>query len=474
MFRVSSTKLHEKASPGRTPRHGLRLMLALVFAFFLVVTILALAVPPSAYADEEPPISSELATPSPPPADPMQTSTSDDSSEAPMPTEIPGSTATVSPTSPPPSETRSAPTGEAPAPSRTPLPTSTATPQPTARGDGWQVNSLRDFAETVGWPPVVLVEANDRLSVRTSASPDDWGSASIRSFSFPAGSAAAFAAEQEDARLSGYQLSRDTFYTFPAYAGSKTGANGVVVERRYRWLVQSWVLGIDVRRAGVSQADVLDLAQQLLAVATQNGLPVPPGASDMPAPTPQNPAADTPQGCSARFSDVPEGMWAYNYITELACMGVVSGYSDGTFRPQSATTRAQLVKMVVLLKGIPLDAPAVATFDDVSTSHPFYRYVETAVKQGLITGYTDGSFKPDAPVSRAQVAKIVVKALGWSLQVPASPATLCDVPAAHWAYVYVQVAIAHGIFTGYGDGCFHPDDFATRAQLAKVLVLSGR
>jgi hypothetical protein len=128
----------------------------------------------------------------------------------------------------------------------------------------------------------------------------------------------------------------------------------------------------------------------------------------------------------------------------------------------------------VLLKGIALDAPQTATFSDVSVSHPFYRYVETAVKKGLITGYPDGTFKPDAPVSRAQVAKIVVKALGWGLQVPSSPATLCDVPVTHWAYVYVQVAVAHGIFTGYGDGCFHPDDFATRAQLAKVLVLSGR
>ncbi|HEX8217709.1 MAG TPA: S-layer homology domain-containing protein [Chloroflexia bacterium] len=451
--------------------------LALAFALFLAVSMLALVAPPGARADEEPPITSELiVSPTPEPSEPTETTTPDDSSEAPMPTEIPGSSPTLTPVpaSPAPSQTRSAPTNEAPGPSRTPVPTSTASPQPTAGGDGWQVNSLRDFAETVGWPPVVLLEANDRLSVRANTSADDWASASIRSFSFRAGSSAAFAAEQEDARLSGYQLSRDTFYTFPAYAGYKTGANGVVVERRYRWLVQSWVLGIDVRRPGVSSADVQALATQLLAVATQNGLPVPAGASDIPAPTPQNPAADTPEGCSTRFSDVPESMWAYNYITELACTGVVSGYGDGTFRPQSATTRAQLVKMVLLLQGIALDAPATATFNDVSLSHPFYRYIETAVRQGLITGYPDGSFKPDAPVSRAQVAKIVVKALGWGLQVPTSAATLCDVPASHWAYTYVQVALARGIFTGYGDGCFHPDDFATRAQLAKVLVLSGR
>ncbi|MDQ3929016.1 MAG: S-layer homology domain-containing protein, partial [Chloroflexota bacterium] len=163
-----------------------------------------------------------------------------------------------------------------------------------------------------------------------------------------------------------------------------------------------------------------------------------------------------------------------SYITELACTQVVSGYRDGTFKPQNATTRAQLVKMVVRLEGLMLISPPTPTFSDVPPSNTFYRYIETAASHNLIAGYEDGRFKPDAQVSRAQVAKIVVKARGWELVVPATPAALCDVPDTHWAYSYIQVAVAHGIFTGYGDGCFRPDDFATRAQLSKVLVLSHR
>jgi hypothetical protein len=319
-----------------------------------------------------------------------------------------------------------------------------------------------------------MVDPNDRLSVRKSNVAGEEWSASIRAFGFRAGAEAAFSAEQEDARLAGYQVSQDTFYTFPAYAAHLAGQNGTVVGRRYRWLVDWWVLGLEVRGSDASQAAVEALARQLLVLAAHNGLPVPPDVVDSATPSPQPQDVGTPEGCWVSFGDVPEGMWAYSYIRALACTGIVSGYPDGTFRPQNPTTRAQLVKMVVLLEGSTLQSPPAPTFVDVPASHVFYRYVETAVNLELIAGYEDGSFKPDAPVSRAQVAKIVVKARGWDLALPATPASLCDVSATHWAYSYIQVAIAHGIFTGYGDGCFRPDDFATRAQLAKVLVLSHR
>ncbi len=68
---------------------------------------------------------------------------------------------------------------------------------------------------------------------------------------------------------------------------------------------------------------------------------------------------------------------------------------------------------------------------------------------------------------------MLVRARGWALQVDA-PVRLCDVPAGHWAWTYIQVAIDHGIFTGYADGCFYPEAPATRAQLAKLLALSYR
>lgn len=398
----------------------------------------------------------------------------DGANEAPMPTEVSDGTATPLSTSLRPTETRTQLPGAISPTPRASSPTITPTYQAVPPSQRWEVTTLRDFAETVGWPPVVTADPNDRVSVRkNNVSGEEWA-ASIRPFNFRAAAEAAFSAEQEDARLAGHHVSQDTFYTFPAYETHLDGQNGTIVERRYRWLVDSWVLGIEVRQGNASQATVEALAGQLLVLAAQNGLPVPPGALDAATPSPQPQDVRTPVGCSVSFGDVPQGMWAYSYITQLACTGILSGYRDGTFRPQNATTRGQLVKMVVLLEGTALHSPPVPTFSDVPGSHTFYRYVETAASLGLIAGYEDSTFKPDAPVSRSQVAKIVVKARGWDLVVPATPAILCDVPATHWAYSYIQVAIAHGIFTGYGDGCFRPDDFATRAQLAKVLVLSHR
>ncbi|HEX8599846.1 MAG TPA: S-layer homology domain-containing protein [Chloroflexia bacterium] len=449
-----------------------------LFAFLLVLVWSTSTGAGYAYADESSDagaVLTVLAGSATPEQTALAESTQADSAnEAPMPTEVSGGTATPQSTSLRPTETRTEVPGAMSPTPRASSSTITPTHQAEPRSVRWEATTLRDFGETVGWPPVVMADPNGRLSVRKITSTGEEWSASIRAFDFRAGAEAAFSAEQEDARLAGYQLSQDTFYTYPAYETHLAGQNGTVVERRYRWLVDSWVLGIEVRQSDAPQAAVEALARQLLVLAAHNGLPVPPGVLDSATPSPQPQDARTPEGCSVRFVDVPEGMWAYGYITELACTGAVSGYRDGTFRPQNPTTRAQLVKMVVLLEGVALLSPAVPTFTDMPSSHAFYRYVETAASLGLIGGYEDGSFKPDAHVSRAQVAKIVVKARGWDLLLPAATASLCDVPASHWAYSYIQVAIAHGIFTGYGDGCFRPDDFATRAQLAKVLVLSHR
>jgi hypothetical protein len=470
-----STEVFVSASPARARRRNSPWQLMLVLLVLAALVAVVSAGADSSYAED----STDAATVPTASATVEQTvvageTETDGANEAPMPTEVPNTTATQQSSSLPPTETRTQAPDATPATPRPSSPTSTSTQPTPSRPERWEVTTLRDFAETVSWPPVVISDANDRLSVRKSSTAGEEWSASIRAFDFKAGAEAAFSAEQEDARLAGYQLSGDTFYTFPAYSAYHTGQNGTVLERRYRWVVDSWVLGIEVRQSDVSLATVQALARKLLVLAAQNGLPVPPNVVDSATPSPQPQDVRTPAGCSARFSDVPEGMWAYSYISELACTGIVSGYRDGTFKPQNATTRAQLVKMVVLLEDISLQSPSVPTFTDVPASHTFYSYVETAARQGLIAGYEDGTFKPDSHVSRAQVAKIVVKARGWNLQVPSTVVTLCDVPASHWAYSYIQVAIAHGIFTGYGDGCFRPDDFATRAQLAKVLVLSHR
>jgi S-layer family protein len=170
--------------------------------------------------------------------------------------------------------------------------------------------------------------------------------------------------------------------------------------------------------------------------------------------------------------------WAFGYIKWSYCQGITSGYSDGTFRPEANTTRGQLAKMVVLAAGFPLVLPAGAPhFSDVAPGHPFYRYIEVAWSHTVITGYEDGTFRPASPVTRAQLAKMIVQARGLSLLDP-PVARFRDVPREFWAYRYVEAAAAHQIVGGYGCGApgetcpgfyYRPAVPATRAQLTKLL-----
>jgi hypothetical protein len=340
----------------------------------------------------------------------------------------------------------------------------------------WESVALHDLADELGWPPIVS-EDSARLSISLTVSVSEQAHISIRPFDFGAGAAAAFAAEQQDARLAGLQVTTGHFSSFPSYS-AVLSVNGVNWERRLHWVSDRWIFGVDVEGTGfvMQSLDTTDLAGRLLDAATQHGLPAPAGATATPEPTHGPPPSSTPTvvNCGVTFRDVAPDYWAYSYISQLACRGVIGGYSDGTFRPQNSTTRAQLTKMIVLVQGWSLANPTRPTFRDVDGSHLFFRYVETAYAHGVVTGYEGNLFKPDLYITRAQVAKMLVRARGWSLEENGPSATLCDVPASHWAWSYIQTAIQHNVFTGYANGCFYPDAYATRAQIAKVVIQGGR
>lgn len=176
----------------------------------------------------------------------------------------------------------------------------------------------------------------------------------------------------------------------------------------------------------------------------------------------------TPGACGLRFSDLPASDWAYTYVSDLYCRGVVSGYADGTFRPSAGTTRGQFTKMVTLGFGWNLYNPYFPFFSDVQPGSTFFTYVETAALRGIISGYEDGTFRPNTPLTRAQAAKILVLAAGWPL-VYAQAQHFTDVDARHWAFPYIETAVVHNMISGYSDATFRPDLEVTRAQVAKMV-----
>ena len=111
------------------------------------------------------------------------------------------------------------------------------------------------------------------------------------------------------------------------------------------------------------------------------------------------------------FSDVSADKWYNNAVSTLCHMGVLGGYSDGTFRPNAPITRAEFAKIAVSFAQINGSA-VYSYFTDVKTTDWFAPYVTAAKDSSLIEGYSDGSFKPENRITRAEACAIVNRVLG--------------------------------------------------------------
>jgi carboxypeptidase T len=209
-------------------------------------------------------------------------------------------------------------------------------------------------------------------------------------------------------------------------------------------------------------------ATALSATNTATGTPYTPTIT--PTETPEPPPSATPLPCE-EYSDVTPSQFFYRAVDWLTCHHIVSGYDDGTFRPFNPATRAQILKMVVLGEEWELYDPGEPTFSDVLPEDWYYLYVETAFYHGIVGGYQDGTFHPNSNVTRGQLSKVIVSARLWPLLDPTEPHFL-DVPRGSTFYTYIETAQAHAVVSGYGDGTFRPDVEATRGQLAKMLYVA--
>ncbi len=169
----------------------------------------------------------------------------------------------------------------------------------------------------------------------------------------------------------------------------------------------------------------------------------------------------------AAFPDVPPSFWAYGSVESLAARGIVSGYADGSFRPDQAVTRAEFVKMLALTLGLK-PSTAATPFSDVGPADWYAPYVSTAVQAGIVQGLTPTTFGPDQPVTREQMAVLVARALKLTQATTLHFSDAAEVDA--WATSGVEEAVAAGYISGFPDGALQPMGTATRAQAAKVLA----
>lgn len=171
------------------------------------------------------------------------------------------------------------------------------------------------------------------------------------------------------------------------------------------------------------------------------------------------------------FYDLPASHWAYGYVMELAAFGIIRGYEDSTFRPEQPITRAELLKIIMEGLNISTDVSGENTFYDVMANDWFYKYVVAGRYHGIIEGYLDNTFRPNQNINRAEALKIVLEAAGIDVSNSPGVMTYIDVDYTAWYGNYVAYATNYGIVSGYGDFTFKPGNSITRAEASKIVNL---
>ena len=176
---------------------------------------------------------------------------------------------------------------------------------------------------------------------------------------------------------------------------------------------------------------------------------------------------DAPFDC--RFRDVPEAYWAYGYIRDICRRGITNGYPDESYRPEITVSRAEFLKFVMEMNDIDPSSSSSTRYADVASSHTLARYIARGTELGIVTGYADGLFRPNTAVTRAEAIKILFNGAG--IRVGTDTTTsFSDVAATDWFATFVSFAERNQIVDGRNDRIFAPYANLTRAEAAKIIV----
>ena len=173
------------------------------------------------------------------------------------------------------------------------------------------------------------------------------------------------------------------------------------------------------------------------------------------------------QAHTSQFSDLSSSQYFYDDVLNLQQRGIINGFEDGTFKPHANLTRGQAAKMIAgVLK---LDTTNVVNpeFSDIDTTNLYYGAIAALKQEGIIDGYSDGTFKPSETIQRNHVAKILANALQLKAKnVDALPFT--DVNASYKEAI--AALYENNVTTGKTETTFDGKAFVTRGQMASFIV----
>lgn len=172
--------------------------------------------------------------------------------------------------------------------------------------------------------------------------------------------------------------------------------------------------------------------------------------------------------CLPLSSDVSEGDWYYEAVRFVQEWGLMNGYSDGRFGANDPLSRAQLAQILFNKEGRP-GVNYLLTFSDVAGEAWYTEAIRWAASQGIVGGYGNGTFGPNDPITREQLAVMLWRYVG-SPAATNKELNFADADKiSPFALEAMRWAVENGILNGYGDGRLGPQGQATRAQVAQML-----
>lgn len=162
--------------------------------------------------------------------------------------------------------------------------------------------------------------------------------------------------------------------------------------------------------------------------------------------------------------------WARASIERSVELGFVTGYADGSFKPNGRVSRAEIAAMLARALKLELVQASVSFADQDATPAWAQPYIQAIAQAGIVSGYEDGTFRANKEISRTELVVILVRALGVEVQFDVSMdfEDAVEVPA--WARPYVATAVELGLIKGDEHRKFHPNQSSTRAEAITMIM----
>ncbi|MFD0677664.1 MULTISPECIES: S-layer homology domain-containing protein [unclassified Paenibacillus] len=189
-----------------------------------------------------------------------------------------------------------------------------------------------------------------------------------------------------------------------------------------------------------------------------------PKTAESTIPAPAKPTTPTPA-----LTDV-NNHWAKALIEEAVGTGIANGYDDGKFKPDGAISRSEFT--VLISRALKLEGKkAELNYSDLNQIPQWVKpHLEQAIGAGIISSYEDNTFRPDRNITRAEIAVIIGRALGFKADSNEKLAFADEQQIPQWAYAQVAAASKNGIINGRDNNLYAPNASATRAEAVTLIL----